>query len=375
MTVAVPSALTQAVEILPELLDPAPLVRALRVWEEPWRVAIVGRVGVGKSTLLNLLAGERVARTGLGGITREAMPAEVRGAVVVDTVGIDDEAGALAALQPLLEEVDAVLWLVDGLQPLTATERRVVEASLVPGMPLDVVISKLDLADDADPPRVLERVRALTEPLRPRSVQRLDLRALTPDDPRLDALVQPDPAPSPRRVRPLLQALDQLQAELDAQPTPPDRPTLLRQLRERWSAHVRAVERDIDALIEAGSVDNKVLAVDRLARLAGERQERFVVEMAADPTLARYALPELPLPDRPEVAPLGQVVASMSGREGARRALRAAAARWMVEGEVVLMDWVDAQDDLDAAHQRHVRVQGALSRAREAIPRPGEQDA
>ena len=58
---------TQAYEGTP---DHAPLRAMARRLDEPLRVAIVGRVKAGKSTLLNALVGERLAATDAGEIGR-----------------------------------------------------------------------------------------------------------------------------------------------------------------------------------------------------------------------------------------------------------------------------------------------------------------
>lgn len=349
------------------VLDPAPLVEALCGVEAlPWRIAVVGRLGVGKSTLVNLLVGSRIRPTGLGGVSTDVVEVELPdGAVLVDTVGLDDEVEALDRLQPLLEEVDAVVWIVDGLQPMTATERRVLDASLIPGTPLHVRVSKLDLTDDHEPEAVLERVRRLAARHRPVTVQRLDLRGAT--EAPVDLLAR---TPSPRRVRRVQDALDALQAMLDALPPTETRADAIRRIRARWTEEVRHIERSVDERIADGTLENKVDALTHLHRLGDAVRARFVAELADDPVLGMPAPPDLPSPERPDSAWFRKVVASMSGIEGARRILRAGAARWLAEGEVVLLDWLEGLASLDAIDARHaakVRAQDALSRARLAL--------
>ncbi len=116
-----PRALTDAVEAGRGLIDVAVLRDAIAIWDSRWAVAVVGRVSTGKSTLVNLLAGEKRSRVGLGGVTKSVTEFRIGEVAVFDTPGIDDEAGALATLQPLLEAVDVVVWVVDGLQPLAPT--------------------------------------------------------------------------------------------------------------------------------------------------------------------------------------------------------------------------------------------------------------
>lgn len=357
-----PPEVAALLDVVDDTVDATGLREALEALGAPWRVAVVGRVGVGKSTLVNLLLGRRDRAVGLGGVTREAARVSLDdGTVVVDTVGIDEEAAALAELAPLLAEVDAVVFVVDGLQPLTATERVVLDAALPPGTPLHLVVSKLDLTDDFEAPRVLERVAALTRHLGPRSVRRLDLRvaAEAPPD-----LVAPPPSPPPRRVAPVEAALDALRARVDALPPAPSRDALVRELRERWTACVRATERAVDEALDPDA-DTRVMAVERLAKAAVPAVEAFTRELRDDPRLP--SVPALPLPEPPEGAPVQQVLATFAGLEGARRALRAAAARWLLEGEVALIDHAEDLAGIDAAHDARERLVLALGRAREAM--------
>lgn len=365
MTVyAPPPEVLALVDALHGVTDPTPLVEALHASSAPWRVAVMGRVGVGKSTLVNLLAGRRERPVGLGGVTREAAEVALDGGrTLIDTPGIDEEASALAALAPLASDVDAVIFVVDGLQPLTATERSVLGAALPEGTPLHLVVSKLDLTDPHEAPRVLDRVTALTRTHAPRSVRRLDLRSAT--EAPLD-LLAPTPTPPPRRLAALRAALDAVERQLDALPVAPSREVLVRELRDRWAACVRATERAVDASL-GSDADSRLLALDRLATAAGPAVEALRRELAADPRLP--GLPELPVPARPEGPPLEQVLATMAGLEGARRHLRAAAARWLLDGEIALLDWAEELGALDAAHRAHREAVEALGRARASLDR------
>lgn len=363
---APPPELLALVDALRGSMDPRPLLDGLEALTAPWRVAVVGRVGVGKSTLVNLLAGGRERPTGLGGVTLEAAEVALDGRIaLIDTPGIDEEAAALAALAPLLERVDAVIFVVDGLQPLTATERAVLGAALPEGTPLHLVVSKLDLTDAHEAPRVLERVGALTRAHAPRSVRRLDLRSAL-EAPR--ELVEPTPTPPPRRLAALRAALDAVQGRLDALPPAPSRDALLRELRDRWTACVRATERAVDAGL-GSDADSRLLALDRLARAAAPAVEALRRELAADPRLP--GVPALPIPAPPDGPPVKQVLATMAGLEGARRHLRAAAARWLLDGEVALLDWAEELGDLDEAHRARRRALDALAGARAALDRWG----
>jgi GTP-binding protein len=110
-------------------------------------IAIVGRPNVGKSTLFNRLAGEKLAIVDdLAGTTRDRIVAESEwnGRIfeVVDTGGIDPSYGGRVPLsidsadfiaqirdQALMavRDADAVLFLVDGTTGITAPDREVAE--------------------------------------------------------------------------------------------------------------------------------------------------------------------------------------------------------------------------------------------------------
>ena len=139
-------------------------------------VAIVGRPNVGKSTLFNRLAGERLAIVDdTPGTTRDRLFAETewngRRFYIIDTGGIDPTSGggktplsissadfiqeirdqALVAVQ----DADAVLFLVDAVAGLTSADLEVtnllrrhqkkVAGSSVP--PILLVVNKADNAD------------------------------------------------------------------------------------------------------------------------------------------------------------------------------------------------------------------------------------
>lgn len=357
-----PAEVLAAIDTLGGQVDTAPLARALEGLCAPWRVAVIGRTGVGKSTLVNLLLGRREQPTGLGGITTAtaefALPDST---LLVDTPGIDEAARALSTLAPLLEGVDAVVFVIDGLQPLTATERTVLDAALPPGTPLHLVVSKLDLTDEHEVPRVLQRVTALTRGYAPSSIRRLDLRTATeiPRD-----LVVPPPSPPARRIEPVRLAIVAVEEALAALPPSPSRAELLQELRARWTDCVRRTERAVDAELGA-QADSRLTALHRLLQRAGEAVEALRQEFLQDPRLP--SVPELPLPEAPEPDPMKQVLATMAGLETARRSLRAAAARWLLEGEVALVEWAEGLDALDRNHFERKQALEALAAAREAV--------
>jgi small GTP-binding protein len=345
------------------LLDASSFSQALALWRSPWRIAIVGRTSTGKSTLVNLLAGQNDHPTGLGGVTQEVSVAHIGAMEVIDTPGIDDENQALTVLQPLLETVDSVIWIIDGLQPLTATERRVMDLTWVQDTPLHILVSRLDLADPADAPAVLERVKALTSRYAPLSLRRADLRHLEAPPTGLLASGQ-----SPRRTRALRRALDHLEAALEKLPEAPPEADIRARVREIWRAAVRRATEDIDSAIAEGRIDHKDQSVQALLDRSGSVAQAFREQLQLYPPAAIHVAavgpPALPVPARQNRTPLRYVLAGMSGAEGARRALKVAAAQWMANGEIAVLDWLDTLQELGREHQRRQRLRDAIHCAR-----------
>jgi GTPase len=106
--------------------------------EAPTRIAIIGRPNVGKSTLLNRLAGEeRAIVTPIAGTTRDAVDAEVEhdGAkyVFVDTAGIRRKgktkllAEKLSVIQARkhLEQADIALFIIDAAEGVAALDTHI----------------------------------------------------------------------------------------------------------------------------------------------------------------------------------------------------------------------------------------------------------
>lgn len=173
----------------------------------PVRIAIVGEFNAGKSTFVNALLGMDVAPTGIlpttavphvlkygpdpiarvrlkGGGARTVAPerlksiltetgsgnvAEVEVEVpfaylqrveIVDTPGFNapDPAHAKAAMDSLVEGpgVDVAIWLFDVGQPLKTSERRVLEAILARGIPVQALLNKADRLSAEDLARVIE---------------------------------------------------------------------------------------------------------------------------------------------------------------------------------------------------------------------------
>ena len=117
-------------------------------------VAIIGRPNVGKSTLLNKLAGEKVAIvSAVPQTTRNQIRAilnEKRGqAVFLDTPGMHVTKHALdramiAAINDSLEGVDVVLHLVDATERVGEEEEMVMERLREIGTPIILGLNKID---------------------------------------------------------------------------------------------------------------------------------------------------------------------------------------------------------------------------------------
>ncbi|HWG64761.1 MAG TPA: ribosome biogenesis GTPase Der [Streptosporangiaceae bacterium] len=129
--------------------------------EGPRRVALIGRPNVGKSSLLNTLAGqERVLVDDVAGTTRDPVDELIElGGILwrfVDTAGIRRRAsqsqGAdfYAALRTAgaLERAEVAVVLVDASEPLTEQDLRIVSMVIEAGRALVIAYNKWDLVDE-----------------------------------------------------------------------------------------------------------------------------------------------------------------------------------------------------------------------------------
>ncbi|HEX4659189.1 MAG TPA: ribosome biogenesis GTPase Der, partial [Streptosporangiaceae bacterium] len=158
-------------DLLDEVLDALPTAPAERLRAEggPRRVALLGRPNVGKSSLLNRLAGqERVLVDATAGTTRDPVDEliELGGRVwrFVDTAGIrrrvreSQGADYFAAMRTerALERAEVAVVLVDASEPLAEQDLRIVSMVIDAGRALVIAYNKWDLVD-SDRRHFLER--------------------------------------------------------------------------------------------------------------------------------------------------------------------------------------------------------------------------
>ena len=120
-------------------------------------VAIVGRQNVGKSTLLNRLAGKRIAIVdGLPGTTRDRIMAEVsvpgHEFTIVDTGGLELSPDSTVAqgineqVAVAITEAEAIIFLVDVRDGLVPTDLEIADRLRKTSKPVVLVANKADNA-------------------------------------------------------------------------------------------------------------------------------------------------------------------------------------------------------------------------------------
>ena len=131
-----------------------------RILRQGVAAAIVGRPNVGKSSLLNALAGfERAIVTDIPGTTLDTGEESVMGGStrlrLIDTAGIRETGDTVEALgiqrsKKALEEADLAIFICDGSQPLTQEDRQIIELCM--DVPNSVaLINKTDLGTAVQP--------------------------------------------------------------------------------------------------------------------------------------------------------------------------------------------------------------------------------
>ena len=130
-----------------------------RILRQGVTTAIVGKPNVGKSSLLNALAGfERAIVTDIPGTTRDTVEESVMvGSTrlrLIDTAGIRETDDAVEALgversKKAVEEADLTIFVCDGSQPLTKEDRQIMD--LCQDTPAIALINKIDLGQVIQP--------------------------------------------------------------------------------------------------------------------------------------------------------------------------------------------------------------------------------
>ena len=149
-------------DLLDAILDALPEAPAdQEVVGGPRRVAIVGKPNVGKSSLLNRLAGEdRVVVDDVSGTTVDPVDELVvlggRTWRFIDTAGIrkrvreasGHEYYASLRTNTAIERAEVAVMIVDASQPLTEQDTRIISSVAETGRALVIAFNKWDLVDD-----------------------------------------------------------------------------------------------------------------------------------------------------------------------------------------------------------------------------------
>ncbi|MCW2608733.1 MAG: GTP-binding protein engA [Frankiales bacterium] len=150
-------------DLLDAILDALPETPAERFEEEagPRRVALLGRPNVGKSSMLNRLAGEaRVLVDDVAGTTRDPVDSmvEVGGETwrFVDTAGLRRRVAHASGAeyysslrtQNALEAAEVAVVLLDASEPISEQDQRIIAMVVEAGRALVIAFNKWDLVDE-----------------------------------------------------------------------------------------------------------------------------------------------------------------------------------------------------------------------------------
>ena len=134
-------------------------------------VSLIGRPNVGKSTLLNALINEHVAIiSDKAGTTRNIIQGiyneEGVQIVFVDTPGIHKPKSKLGKIlnkqsYALMQEVDAVLFIVDASSPFGPTDQSILNALKNTTSPVLLILNKIDKIEDKMLIKVIDNYKDL----------------------------------------------------------------------------------------------------------------------------------------------------------------------------------------------------------------------
>ena len=122
-------------------------------------VAIVGRPNVGKSTLFNALAGEKISIVkDTPGVTRDRIYADVswldKDFTLIDTGGIEPESKDIILSQMreqaqiAIDTSDVIIFITDVKQGLVDSDSKVADMLRRSGKPVILVVNKVDNFDN-----------------------------------------------------------------------------------------------------------------------------------------------------------------------------------------------------------------------------------
>ncbi|MCW2678660.1 MAG: small GTP-binding protein [Frankiales bacterium] len=160
-------------DLLDVILDALPETPAERFDVEggPRRVALVGRPNVGKSSLLNRLAGEeRVVVDNVAGTTRDPVDSlvEVGGETwrFVDTAGLRRRVAHASGAeyysslrtQSAIDAAEVAVVLLDASEPISEQDQRVIGMAVDAGRALVIAFNKWDLVDEDRRPQLAKEI-------------------------------------------------------------------------------------------------------------------------------------------------------------------------------------------------------------------------